>query len=76
MIELRCTCSACPTQYEGTADGLDFEFRYRHGRWTVRIDGDEIVSGDFYGSGGSDGVMSERGVRALVRAAATLRLER
>lgn len=32
IINIYCSCGACPTQYEGTLeDGRMFYFRYRHG---------------------------------------------
>lgn len=31
------TCSACPTQYEGTFNGLYWYFRARHGCWSFGI---------------------------------------
>lgn len=38
IVTIRCTCGACPTQYEGTLDdGNAFYFRYRWGFAEVGI---------------------------------------
>lgn len=45
LIELRETCGACPTQWEGkTACGKHFYLRYRHGRLQIELDGAPIFS--------------------------------
>lgn len=36
-IDLRITCSACPTQVEGTVDGREVYFRARHGAWDFTV---------------------------------------
>ncbi len=75
-LRLECTCGGCPTQYEGSlADGRSVYFRYRHGHWRLEFDGKEVLSGKHYGPGGSDGIMSDAGVRALVAAAMTIEEE-
>jgi hypothetical protein len=37
QIDWVCTCSACPTQYEGTIDNIPFYFRYRWGGCRIEI---------------------------------------
>lgn len=38
VVTYRCTCAACPTQYEGTLrDGRRFYFRYRGGRAALGV---------------------------------------
>lgn len=39
-IEIRCTCSASPNQFEGTVNGLPFYFRARHGGWRLYVNPD------------------------------------
>jgi hypothetical protein len=36
-IALRCTCSACPVQYEGTVDGYPAYWRARYDSFTLAI---------------------------------------
>lgn len=36
-IDLRITCSAFPTQVEGTVDGREVYFRARHGAWEFTV---------------------------------------
>ena len=36
-LTYKCTCSACPTQYEGQIDDLQFYFRYRWGTWRIQF---------------------------------------
>lgn len=72
----RMTCDACPTQAEGrTSDGRAFYFRYRSGRWTLRVSrpgGDvwQAVKGEIIAEGergdGLGGWMDEDDVRAIV----------
>lgn len=45
--DLECTCSACPTQYEGTLKtGENIYFRYRWGGGSVEINGQCYYSFD------------------------------
>lgn len=38
------TCTACPSQWEGELDnGDEFYVRYRHGNFTVDINGKEVI---------------------------------
>ena len=36
-VDLKCTCFACPEQYEGTVDGNPAYFRLRHSYWRFCI---------------------------------------
>ena len=38
IVEMRCTCSACPVQYQGTFEnGKHFYFRARWGEWSFGV---------------------------------------
>jgi len=63
--ELRQTCFACPSQWEGTtADGRDVYIRYRWGNLTASVNGIVVYSnapGDFL-----DGVIGDHEMRAYL----------
>jgi hypothetical protein len=68
--EYKCTCSACPTQYEGTLDdGTPFYFRFRWGHATLRLnpwsDNEELIYSEQI-SDGLDGFMEEDKVLELI----------
>lgn len=73
VVELKQTCSACPSQWEGsTDDGRCVYIRYRWGTLEVGIGetkGDAIDSRvDVCGHGGSlDGTMSTETMMSLAR---------
>lgn len=38
IVEMRCTCGACPVQYQGTLEnGKHFYFRARWGEWSFAV---------------------------------------
>jgi hypothetical protein len=37
VIEMACTCGACPVQYEGTINGKPFYYRSRWDEWRLAI---------------------------------------
>lgn len=62
LKEIECTCSACPTQYEGyLQNGKYVYFRFRHGYGRIEVD-DKIIH-EFTGIDGEDGILSEKRVR-------------
>lgn len=74
ITELKMTCSACPSQWEGRlSDGSLLYARFRHGYFYVTIDGDKIFGTDI--EGGSDGVMGTDKMLRLVKRFTGLELE-
>ncbi len=70
LINLKCTCGACPTQYEGKLEnGKMIYIRYRWGYISIRISKDEtndihdaVWGEEIYGENignGLDGYMSQ-----------------
>ena len=74
-IQAACTCGACPTQYEGTVNGIEFYFRYRYGSWkfelyTTQAEGTGAIE-DYIKSGNKgdslSGVMDETEVMNIIQ---------
>lgn len=64
IINLKQTCIACPTQYEGLTDNNEYVYiRYRYGYLSIRVCGKEIY-GTRVGSG-LDGVIELEKIIAL-----------
>jgi hypothetical protein len=76
-VKLVRTCDACPTQYDVTLeDGRYVYFRFRHGRWAIRLFENEesfdygnelaVVQGSPEGAHPLDGFLTHEEVVALL----------
>ena len=67
VVELKRTCWACPSQWEGKTDaGNDVYIRYRWGYLRVDLDGQEIF-GKQIDESGWDGIMDYDKLKEIVK---------
>lgn len=64
VIDLKQTCYACPSQWEGTtSNNEDLYIRYRHGFFRVDINGETVFSKEL--SNQDDGVLDTEEMKEL-----------
>ena len=68
LVSLAQTSTACPSQWSGeTSDGQTFYARFRHNRWSVRLNG-EAVCGSSSGEYEDAGCCSFEDIKSWARA--------
>ena len=77
-IVMKCTCPACPVQYEGTISGVPFYFRARGNSWSIGVGEDPLevsmgykkgwgTDGDYFNSGWMDHDEAEKLIKACAK---------